>query len=368
MKFSWPLCLKWIILLRSKITTLSKLKTIDTHETLLAAFVRHIDEQGGEEPQTRASVLSAGVAELRLEVLNQKWIFTLYPHLHPSRKLLEQDYSDKGEKRSLVFLCPHIPDGLASDFRKHGLNHADLNGRLFVKTDHYLLDRQPKGKTYQNPVSDPDLFSLKTSRIIRTLLSHPEKTWTQDDLRAQTSLSPGLISRILKALVSQGYVSVGKVSGVKSRVHYRLLEFDRLLDAWRVEDDWTKRVTLQQFSVLSSDVTEIARNLTLLAGEEKVVFTQWFAAHLRHPYTTPPVVSAYVIRRHHLDLPLGRKVSSGGNLWLLYPEDDAIFRETQKVSGFQLVSDVQIYLDLIRTGLRGPDQAEALREWKGFAR
>lgn len=344
------------------------MKAINTHETLLTTFVHYVDGQAGEEPQIRASVLSAGVAELRLEVLNQKWLFTLYPHLHPSRKLLEQDFTDEGKKRSLIFLSPHIPDALASDFRKHGLNHADLNGRLFIKTDHYLLDRQPKGRAYQNPVSEPDLFSLKTSRIIRALLSHPEKTWTQDELREHTSLSPGLISRILKTLVSHGDVSLDKVPGVKSRAHYRLQEFDRLLDAWRAEDDWTKRVTLQQFSVLSSDVTEIARNLTLFAGEAEVAFTQWFAAHLRHPYTTPPVVSAYVIYRRHLDLPLGRKVNSGGNLWLLYPEDDAIFRETQKVSGFQLVSDVQIYLDLIRTGLRGPDQAQALREWKGFAR
>jgi hypothetical protein len=33
-----------------------------------------------------------------------------------------------------------------------------------------------------------------------------------------------------------------------------------------------------------------------------------------------------------------------------------------------LVSDAQIYLDLIHAGLRGPDQAKALREWKGFCR
>jgi hypothetical protein len=42
--------------------------------------------------------------------------------------------------------------------------------------------------------------------------------------------------------------------------------------------------------------------------------------------------------------------------------------EIQKVSGLPLVSDAQIYLDLLKTGLRGPDQAEALRNWEGFWR
>ena len=44
------------------------------------------------------------------------------------------------------------------------------------------------------------------------------------------------------------------------------------------------------------------------------------------------------------------------------------FTETQHRGGRTLVSDAQIYLDLQRTGLRGPDAASALREWEGFCR
>jgi hypothetical protein len=43
-----------------------------------------------------------------------------------------------------------------------------------------------------------------------------------------------------------------------------------------------------------------------------------------------------------------------------------VFRETQRVGEFTLACDVQIYLDLLRVGLRGPEQAKALREWSGF--
>ena len=101
------------------------------------------------------------------------------------------------------------------------------------------------------------------------------------------------------------------------------------------------------------------------------MFTQWFAANLRHPYTTPPVVSAYVpsFPSEVVERKLGaRQVTDGGTLWLVVPADDGVFRETQQVGDFTLACDAQIYLDLLHVGLRGPEQAKALREWEGFGR
>jgi len=52
----------------------------------------------------------------------------------------------------------------------------------------------------------------------------------------------------------------------------------------------------------------------------------------------------------------------------LVPEDRGVFQGNQLVDGFQLVCDVQIYLDLVGSGLRGPEAADALRQWEGFAK
>ena len=94
-----------------------------------------------------------------------------------------------------------------------------------------------------------------------------------------------------------------------------------------------------------------------------------FAAYARHPYTTPPIVSAYIAEGRKLpELKFVRQEQTGGNLWLISPEDEGVFLETQESEGFRLVSDVQIYLDLVQMGQRGPDAAEALRAWDGFAR
>ncbi len=50
------------------------------------------------------------------------------------------------------------------------------------------------------------------------------------------------------------------------------------------------------------------------------------------------------------------------------PTDEGVFLETQTVKDLPLATDAQIYLDLQKTGLRGPDQANALRHWEGFCR
>jgi hypothetical protein len=102
-----------------------------------------------------------------------------------------------------------------------------------------------------------------------------------------------------------------------------------------------------------------------------IVFTQWIAGWLRHPYTEPVVTSAYVARLPEAATleQLGfRPVTDAGKVSLLVPDDEGVFLETQLVQGLPLASDAQIYLDLQNSGLRGPEQAQALREWSGFCR
>jgi len=83
------------------------------------------------------------------------------------------------------------------------------------------------------------------------------------------------------------------------------------------------------------------------------------------------VTSAYVARLPE-PATLGklglRPVSEAGKLWLHVPNDEGVFLETRSSQDLPLASDAQIYVDLQHTGLRGPDQAAALRNWAGFCR
>lgn len=311
--------------------------------------------------------------EVRLDAFGgQKHILPVIWSDSPSRKTFadyEERISNDGFSPGLnfkkIYVAANIPDPLAADLRRWQVNHADLNGRLFLLLDGLYINRSPLISKHRNPVAETSLFTAKASRIPRLLLSARKKIWTQDELVDQSKTSRGYVSRLLKVLANEGYVTINPSSG--RQVFYQLKDFDRLLDAWVQADEANKRIKRVEYSILASGPADVARLVRDALDGTTYCFTQWIAAWLRKPYTTPPVVSAYVTDAHVERFSLGREVSSGGNLWLLVPEDPGVFQGGQIADGFSLASDAQIYLDLINAGLRGPEAAQALRSWEGFA-
>jgi hypothetical protein len=242
----------------------------------------------------------------------------------------------------------------------------DLNGRVWLRARGLLIDRNSSpGNVVRYRVAEPpaNLFSLKGSRLARALLSFPGRQWRQADLAAFTGLSQGLLSRLLSQASGEGWVT-------GNRGNWGVKDSDSLLDAWREADVWKKRVTVRQFSTLEGDPAKLAKRVLDHATGE-IAFTQWFGAKLRFPYADVPIVSVYVAEPPTSDLTeaLGvREVSSGGKLWLITAKDAGVFQAIRQIEHFPIVCDVQLYLDLLQVGLRGPDQAEALRAWEGFCK
>jgi hypothetical protein len=147
---------------------------------------------------------------------------------------------------------------------------------------------------------------------------------------------------------------IGREWAVSDSKGVRVSNPNAVLEAWAAVDQWRARTDVQEYSLLLTDPSEIAKSINDFLGDRRHAFTQWFAGWLRHPYTTPPVVTAYVN-----DFPdhktmeaqlLARRVEVGGRLWLIRPSDPGVFLRSQLVQGFSLVSNVQIYLDLLAAG------------------
>lgn len=340
------------------------MKPIDAYEQLLQTFAGLLEKESFTDLKLRVS--AGKTPELRVETGHEKKHFRIQSDLYPSRKILERNQTDL--KQPTLLLAPHIPKDLAKDYREHTINHADLNGRLYLKTPYLLLDREPREKIHKGPATDTDWFSHKSSRIIRSLLSHPDKKWNQKELVESTRTSAGLVSRILTGLTEERFLEKRTLAARGKPSTYVLKDEAKLLDLWQEADVWKKRVYIEEYSLLKTKPEDIARTARDGLGSENLAFTQWFAANQRYPYTTPPLVSAYVRKERLPDVRFARKVGAGGNLWLIIPEDEGVFFETRTVNGYRLVSDIQIYLDLRQAGQRGPEQAEALRSWKGFNR
>jgi DNA-binding MarR family transcriptional regulator len=309
-------------------------------------------------------------AVLHLHLDGKNFPFLAEFKLKPTADLIETlAHRAARQEHPWLLVTPRLSDRFVDLCRKSGVACLDLNGRVWIRRGPVLVDRSPSAS--RDPVfaapPEPDLFSAKSSRVARAFLA-PRSAWTQLDLATITGVSRPLLSRLLEALTQQGFV---RREGRPRNSRWTVAQPDALLEEWARRDIWPRRVVLQQYSILSPNLEKAARQLLTLLGSARVAFTQWFAAQFRHPYTEPPVLSAYVDAwptAETLQTLNTREVTTGGRLWLLRPQDEGVFQFTQTVEDLPLVSDAQIYLDLLQVGLRGPDQAKALRDWEGFRR
>ena len=252
--------------------------------------------------------------------------------------------------------------------KRRGIAAIDLNGRTWLRAPGLLVERPPlAGRSFSYELEPRNIFVGKSARIVRCLLTDRDRLWTQAEIVPRTDASSGLVSRIVQHLTSQGFAE--KVSARE----FKLRDHLALLDAWVESDQFAKRTRTTRYAGHIGQSVEFAHRIQNWAQNEgiSIAFTQWIAAWLRHPFTEPVVASAYISRLPEastleaLDL---RPVAEGGKLWLHVPDDDGLFIETQTCEQLTLATDAQIFLDLRKTGLRGPDQAAALRNWEGFCR
>lgn len=269
------------------------------------------------------------------------------------------------EKRKYaVVLAPYISPESARIIEEAGVGYADLSGNARLSFDGIYIETHGHENAFKRPKEARSLFSSKGQRVLRVLLQGPIRSCKVSELAAKAQVSLGWASALKQQLLAREWA-------VDEKGAVRLTDPGALLNAWAAADEWAKRTEVRQYSLLETEPVDIAAFLAKALEKEVFAFTQWFAGWLRQPYTLPPIVTAYVKQwpgEEALQKALGaRRVSQGGRLWLAKPKDEGVFTPGQSVKGFSLVSDVQIYLDLLRAGQRGDEQAAALRKLKTFS-
>lgn len=306
--------------------------------------------------------------EIDLTIDDRSQRFKIVYSLKPSLPELESLIADWKESDPPLLVAPELSPRVLELCHTKRLAAVDLNGRAYIRAAGILVDRRAlPGRDFHFQLEPRNVFVGKSARIIRTLLTDRDRAWSQNELVHRTKASSGLVSRIVQHLISQGFIEK------QTAREFRLSSPIELIDAWVKSDDLNQRATITRYTAFGGNPIETARHLQSWAADQSVpiAFTQWLAAHLRHPYTEPVVTSAYVARLPEaatLDQLALRPVTDVGKVWLLVPDDEGVFLETQTIQDLPLTTDAQIYLDLQRTGLRGPDQATALRNWEGFCR
>jgi hypothetical protein len=264
-----------------------------------------------------------------------------------------------------LLLAPFISEESAKICVDAGIGYADLSGNARLSFDQIYIETRGADNPFREKRETRSLFAPRATRVLRVLLQGPLRPWKVTELAESARVSLGWVSAVRQQLLAREWAAE-RPGG------FQVTKPGLVLDAWAKADDWEKRTSTQEYSVLVTDPLELAEKLNRVLSGDRPVFTQWFAAWLRHPYTTTKVVTAYVKKFPDDSLIkeklLGRRVSAGGGgLRLVLPKDDGVLYPAQTVRGFELAPDVQIYLDLLRGGLRGEEQAQELRQAPDFA-
>ncbi len=270
----------------------------------------------------------------------------------------------RGSEGRRLFAAREISPRIRRGLRKRKFNHVDLTGNIFINEPGLYIwlesDRkQPPQRAWRERALNP--FSKKASLVLRALLGHPGKTWGIRELAAETGLSVGHASDIANEVTRRGYAGE-KDGGVALR------DGGTALRDWIGAYNWSKN-QVNSF-VVPFESTELAPALatvmhtagvrfalTMLAGADR------FAPHVQHGqfHVYVPQKQMERAREAVRESLYGEMVPHGGTLHVMSPYyGEGVFYGSHEVGGVEVVSLVQLFIDLAEYPLRGAEAARML--------
>lgn len=192
--------------------------------------------------------------------------------------------------------------------------------------------------------------------MIALLVNNREKALTIREFSSLSGLSLGFISKFANLLRDRGFLKPGQ------RLH--IVEAGQLLNLIRDLYFFEGNTILPYYSGDSRD--DLMKKIKQADKKRRYALTRMSGASLIAPYVRYQFVDFYVERseevsywKEYLKLV---NVEVSGNMNIIIPQDARILSQTQKVKGWSVVNNIQLYLDLYKYPARGREQAEHLRE------
>ncbi len=221
-----------------------------------------------------------------------------------------------------------------------------------------LKEKQTRRRLVKN------IFSDRSSLVLRALLREPDKKWTLPDLEKE-GVSISLASDVLSKAEAQGYVE-RVLKGPES--YTRLIRKDALLKDW-VNAYSFERNDHEYFLSTDKNFLKICEEY-LKRKKKAFALTLYSASRLISPYVKDDRHFIYVdaereefsafLKEAETQLNL-YKLVHGGNICFMVPfYRGSVFKDSRMVKGYPVVSNLQLYLDLMTFPPTGLEEAEHL--------
>lgn len=243
--------------------------------------------------------------------------------------------------------------------RDNGMGCMDAAGNCFLSFDGVSINVEGRPNPYKEKRPLKSLFSPKATRVLRVLLSEPERNWKVQELAASANVSTGLVSNVKRKLEDNEFVVLISHGG---KAGFRLANPEALLRKWAADYKYTRNTITNFYSMESTKRIEDQIAQYCRAKDTNYAFTLTSGAELVAPFLRYQRVFAYLDGdtdeiAQSLDW---QQVSSGPNVSILKPYDDYVLYGVREIEDKRVVSDIQLYLDLYNFRQGGREAAEHL--------
>jgi AraC-like DNA-binding protein len=257
----------------------------------------------------------------------------------------------------LAIGAPYISDEGMEVCREEEVGCLDTVGNCYLSFSGIHIEIRGNKDPQPAKRSSKFLFSPKSSRVIRVLLSNTNRWWQVQEIAGEAKISIGLVSRLKQKLLEEEFA-------LEQERRLRVKSPKRLTDAW-VETYRYKRNPSKEYYSLDNG-QKVEQRIAEYCGQQKIRYAlgMFSAASRIAPHVR--MNKAFVFVDASLDEVASalqfKSVPSGSNVVLLKPYDAGVFYKSRDIDGLNVVSDVQIYIDLKTYKGRGEEAAEFLMQ------
>jgi len=333
--------------------------------------------------QTQAFQIKQADSEVKLAASNGRmyiWDYVIHLLIHESKDTLRLYVEAKCEvtPQTALAVLPRIVDvprdgipllcaltislRVAEMCREKGVSYLDAAGNCRITGSELFI--QIEGRPNEAHMSRPllDLFAPKSSRVIRILLSWPNRGWQVQTLAQEADVSLGLASKVKAALVREAFATE------RDRLIY-VREPIKLLNQWTANYHPSGRM-LSLFTL--GRPAEAEEKIGQWCRENSIIYelTQLAGAWRVAPMVRYDRSTLYILRRPSdswsvdslIEAVGARRVDTGANLHLWITAEEGVFYDRRDIGGVSVASPLQLFLDLHQLAGRGEEAATEVFE------
>lgn len=200
-----------------------------------------------------------------------------------------------------------------------------------------------------------NLYKGKAADVCRVLLVRYPQAFNVRQLAREAHVSLGVVSRVSQVLIRERIAMRSS-----ARAELKLMAPFDLLKRWATINSFIANTKFVEYYTQEEDISKFLEKFKEVNGPEYAV-TGLTGAMYTAPFVRPTNVHIYVKTEEDANkfanLLNLMPVEENGNVKFAIAEGDGIFYGMKDIRGVKVVSDVQLYVDLLNFPSRGEEAA-----------